>query len=108
MGPAGTSPGLRVCSWGSAATCGHGLPGKEGLAGQSLGQEPWQEARLGGGARVPGGSDVWGDLCVSWMGCMVGKEIGKKVLGGSWGWGSGRDFGVWAAVAGGLGGWTWL
>lgn len=98
MGPAGTSPGLRVCSWGSAATRGHGLPGKEGLAGQSPGQEPWQEARLGGGL----------ESCVSWMGCMVGKEIGKNVLGGSWGWGSGREFGVWAAMAGGLGGWTWL
>ena len=65
-----------------------------------------------GGARVLGGSDVWGDLCVSWMGCMVGKETRKQDLGGSWVWGSGREFGVWAAVAGdvagGLGGWTWL
>ena len=34
-----------MCRWGSA---GHWLPGKEGLGGQSLGQEPWQEAMLGG------------------------------------------------------------
>ena len=46
------------------------------------------------------------------MGRVVGKETRKQDLGGSWGWGSGREFGVWAAVAGdvagGLGGWTWL
>ena len=82
MGPSGTSPGLHVCSWGSA---GHWLPSKEGLGGQSPGQEPW-----------PGGNagQVGLESCVSWMGCMVGKEIGKNVLGGSWGWGSGREFGV--------------
>ena len=36
------------CADGTAqATHGDGLPGKEGLGGQSPGQDPWQEAMLG-------------------------------------------------------------
>ena len=49
---------------------------------------------------------------MSWVGHTAGKETRKQDLGGSSGWGSGQELGVWAAVAGdvarGLGGQTRL